>query len=129
MITHIERMFPELYTSPCIRFNRKVTEDALEYTVDVGDPEDWRKLLPKSPELANFNLPDHFIEDANLQKETQTMFEVFKVRNADPLDDEYVKAQKEYAKKLAKEEQMAEAGEPLPPKKEGMSRDDWFKDE
>jgi len=129
VIAHLERKFPELYTSPCIRFNRKVTEDSVEYTVDVGDPEEWRKLLPKSPELANFNLPDHFIEDANRQQEVHHMFDVLKIRNEDPLDDEYVNAQKEYAKKLAREEAMAEAGEPLPPNKEGVSRDDWFKDE
>jgi len=129
MIKMIERKFPELYTSPCIRFNRKVTEDGVAYTVDVGDPEEWRKLLPKSPELANFNLPDHFHTDANLQTEVQSMFQVFKVRNEDESDEEYVNAQKLYAKKLAEEEQMAEAGKPLPPKKEGVSRDAWFKDE
>jgi len=129
VLTHIEKKFPELYTSPCIRFNRRVRGDSLEYTVDVGDPDEWRKLLPKSPELANFNLPDHFVKDANLQREVHSLFAVMKIRNEDPLDDEFVKAQKMYAKKLAREEALAEAGEPVPPKKEGMSRDDWFDDE
>jgi large subunit ribosomal protein L20 len=129
IIASIERKYPELYTDPCIRFNRKFTEDGTEYTVDVGDPEEWRKLLPKSPELANFNLPDHFVEDANRQREVHSMFEVLKIRNEDPLDEEYVAAQKEYQKKLEREEAMAERGEPVPPKKEGVSRDDWFKDE
>merc|ERR1711933_465998 len=130
IITSIERKYPELYTDPCIRFNRKVLEHGgAEYTVDVGDPEEWRKLLPKSPELANFNLPDHFVEDANRQREVHSMFEVLKIRNEDPMDEEYVAAQKEYQKKLEREEAMAERGEPVPPKKEGVSRDDWFKDE
>lgn len=129
MITHLEKRYPELYTDPCIRFNRKVTENGPEYTVDVGDPEEWRKLLPKSPELANFNLPDHFVEDANYQTQVNRFLDVLKIRNEDPLDEEYLAAQKEYQKKLEKEEAMAERGEPLPPKKEGVSRDDWFKDE
>jgi len=129
ILTHLERKFPDLYTNPCIRFNRRMTPDSIEYTVDVGDPEEWRKVLPKSPELANFNLPDHFIKDANKQFETGKILQAWDLRNQDDEDEEYLKKQKALEKTLAKEQAMAEAGEPVPPKKEGLSRDDWFNDE
>jgi large subunit ribosomal protein L20 len=129
VLTHIERKFPDIYENPNIRFNRREEGDTVQYTIDVGDPEEWRKLLPKSPELANFNLPDHFIRDANRQREVQKQFEVWTIRNEDPEDEEYVAAQKEYQKKLEKEQATAEQGIPIPSKKEGESRDDWFNDE
>lgn len=68
-IPYFEATIPELYTDPTIRFNRQVKDWGVEYTIDVGDEEEWRDLLPKMPELANFQLPDHMLQNSRRQLE------------------------------------------------------------
>eukprot|EP00913_Durusdinium_trenchii_P035087 g32822.t2 len=66
---YLEATIPELYTDPRIRFNRQVKDWGVEYTIDVGDEEEWRDILPKMPELANFQLPDHMLNNSRRQLE------------------------------------------------------------
>merc|ERR1719401_1541012 len=108
-IPMLEKQVPELYTDEHIRFNRKVHDYGVEYTVQMGDPEGWREMLPQMPELANFNIPDHWMGNANAEMEGL------------PLDLMPVPEHLEKERK--------ERGEKVWPKKEGVSREDWFKEE
>lgn len=127
-IPYIEATIPEVYTDPTIRFNRQVKDWGVEYTIDVGDPEEWRDQLPKLPELANFQLPDHMLNNSRRQLEEVPVQQRFKLPDED-LDPKYknfmdkVRAfQEDEAEKEAK-------GEEIRPKREGISRESWFDDE
>ncbi|CAJ1344667.1 unnamed protein product, partial [Effrenium voratum] len=76
---YIEATIPEIYTDPALRFNRKVQDWGVEYTVDFGDPEEWRDALPKLPEMANFKLPDHLLNNSRRQLEEVPVQQRFKV--------------------------------------------------
>merc|ERR1712032_155932 len=66
-IPYLESKIPRLYVDDNIRFNRKVSKWGMSYTVDFGSKANWQEMLLKTPELANFNLPDHWVENANAQ--------------------------------------------------------------
>lgn len=123
-IPFLEQQYPNLYTDPCIRFNRKEHHNRVEYTVDVGDPEEWREMLPKLPELANFEIADHFVQDANMGKESPPAKLFLR-----PFDEEKDPFHKDKMKKVraqwAEEEEMIARGEKVV-KKEGINRDSWF---
>jgi len=126
MIPHIEKLVPEIYTDATIRFNRKVQDDIITYTIDSGPPEVWREVLPKMPELANFNLPDHFVGNANAQLEPVPMDLIPSFLDVDP---NYADFKKKVEREQAMDKEKEEAGEPTWPKKEGVSREDWFKED
>jgi len=128
MIPYIEKCVPEIYTDANIRFNRKVLDGGMiRYTVDMGTPEDWREVLPKMPELANFNLPDHWMRNPNAEDEPFTL-DMVTVPEGDESKD-YRRFQYRVAQEKARDKKRAEAGEPTWPTKEGVSRKDWFADE
>jgi len=127
IIPYIEKNVPEIYTDANIRFNRKVQDGYVEYTVDMGDPDMWREVLPKMPELANFNLPDHWMKNPNTELEPFTL-DMITVPEGHESQD-----YKNFQRKVKKEQYLdkirEEKGEPTWPKKEGISREDWFKEE
>uniref|UniRef100_A0A7S0FA14 50S ribosomal protein L20 n=1 Tax=Pyrodinium bahamense TaxID=73915 RepID=A0A7S0FA14_9DINO len=127
VIPYIEKTVPELYTDATIRFNRQVKEKWVEYTVDMGDPDMWREVLPKMPELANFNLPDHWMANANAEFEDMPL-EMVPVPEGQESQD-YVAFMQMVKKERQKDAEKAEKGEPAWPTKEGVSREDWFKEE
>eukprot|EP00933_Yihiella_yeosuensis_P022010 TRINITY_DN17323_c2_g1_i1.p1 TRINITY_DN17323_c2_g1~~TRINITY_DN17323_c2_g1_i1.p1 ORF type:complete len:501 (+),score=78.58 TRINITY_DN17323_c2_g1_i1:179-1504(+) len=127
VIPYIEKTVPELYTDDTIRFNRTVKKWGIEYTVDMGPAEEWREILPKMPELANFELPDHMLGNANAEWEG---------RPIDLLDvpeglesKHYLKFMQKVQKAQEEDKEKEAKGEPVWPKKEGVSREDWFKEE
>jgi len=126
-IPYIEKCVPELYTDATIRFNRQVKDWGVEYTVDMGTAESWREILPQMPELANFNLPDHWMGNANAE------FEGFPLEHLPVPEGHEAPDYKQFMKKVKaaqEEDKEKEArGEPTWPKKEGVSRDDWFSEE
>lgn len=126
-IPYIEKTVPELYTDDTIRFNRQVKDWGVEYTVDMGEPEVWREVLPKMPELANFNLPDHWCGNANAEFEAIPLG-LLNWKEGEESED-YLKFQKMVKSTQEDDEKKAEAGEKTWPKKEGVSRDDWFKED
>lgn len=123
-IPFLEQMHPNLYTDPCVRFNRKELSNRVEYTVDTGDPEEWREILPKQPELANFEIADHFVMDANMGKESPPLKLFLR-----PWDEEKEKPYKAMMDKVraqwAEEEEAIARGETVV-KKEGLDRDSWY---
>eukprot|EP00435_Cladocopium_sp_Y103_P047863 s2006_g14.t1 len=122
---YIEATIPEVYTDPTIRFNRQVKDWGVEYTIDVGDPEEWRDQLPKLPELANFQLPDHMLNNSRRQLEEGDRF-----RLPDEAKDAKYAAFMDKVRAFQKDEEEKEArGEAIRPKKEGVSRESWFDDE
>jgi large subunit ribosomal protein L20 len=126
-IPMIEKSVPELYTDEHIRFNRKVHDYGVEYTVQMGDPEGWREMLPQMPELANFNIPDHWLSNTNAEQEGLPLYLMPVPEHLE--NDEYLKFKKMVEQTWADEEEKAERGEPTWPKKEGVTREDWFKEE
>lgn len=127
IIPYIEKCVPEIYTDANIRFNRKELDGYVRYTVDMGTPEDWREVLPKMPELANFNLPDHWLRNPNTEEEPSTP-DMLQVPEEYESKD-YRRFQYRVAQEQARDRKRAEAGEPTWPKKEGISRKDWFAEE
>jgi len=127
MIPHIEKLVPELYTDACIRFNRQVKDYGVEYTVDMGNPAMWREALPKMPELANFALPDHWMGNANAETEMVPIELNRRPEGQEPVG--YTKFMAKVKQEQALDEEKAARGEATWPKKEGVSRDDWFKEE
>jgi len=127
MIPEIEKTVPEIYTDATIRFNRQVKEGWVEYTVDMGDPDMWREALPKMPELANFQLPDHWMSNGNAEWERLPLSAVPVPAGYE--SPEFIKFMEKVKKTQAEDEEKAKRGEKTWPKKEGVSRDDWFKDE
>jgi len=127
-IPWIERQLPEMYTDTNVRFNRKVADHgAVEYTVDFGDPKMWREYLPQTPELANFNIPDHWIRDANRGMEPWTLdYLNFPGEKHDNKD--YIQMARHAKASQLEEEEKKERGEESRLTKEG-SRDDWYGDE
>lgn len=127
MIPYLEKMYPRLYTDPCIRFNRRMIGDKVVYTVDVGDPKDWQEILPRSPELANFNFPDHWAKKATAWGDQEELKpETFALVTQGPREyelDEITRAREEF-----KTWKTKTAGKKVL-LKEGVSREDWFKDE
>eukprot|EP00425_Heterocapsa_triquetra_P030323 CAMPEP_0195109006 /NCGR_PEP_ID=MMETSP0448-20130528/87663_1 /TAXON_ID=66468 /ORGANISM="Heterocapsa triquestra, Strain CCMP 448" /LENGTH=156 /DNA_ID=CAMNT_0040145589 /DNA_START=23 /DNA_END=490 /DNA_ORIENTATION=+ len=123
-IPYIEKTVPELYTDDTIRFNRKVRDWGVEYTVDMGEPEVWREVLPKMPELANFELPDHWCGNANAEFEAIPLG-LLAVPEGQESDD-YLKFRKMVKETQEQDKLKEEAGEKTWPKKEGVSREDWF---
>lgn len=128
-IPYIEKCVPELYTDACIRFNRQVRDWGIEYTVDMGNPEEWREALPKMPELANFNLPDHWMGNANAEFETEMSLDLFHQTDPRMESRDYIKFMAQVKKAQEAEEEKAKEGQPRWPTREGVSREDWFKDE
>jgi len=126
MIPYLENYKPDIYTDPTIRFNRKVTPYTVEYTIDIGDPEEWRDKLARTPELANFNVPDHWIENANAEQEPIPL-DFYKEGPWTPVETGPIKEKAE-ARRLEREEAL-EKGQKVEPFKEGVGRDDWFKKE
>jgi len=128
MIPYIESVVPEIYTDDTIRFNRQVKgEGWVEYTVDMGPADMWREVLPKMPELANFNLPDHWMGNANAEEELLPIELLNTPKGLEP--KEYLKFMTNVREEQKKDEEAAAKGEPTWPKKEGVSREDWFKEE
>lgn len=126
MIPHIEKIVPELYTDTCIRFNRQVKDWGIEYTVDMGKPESWRTLLPKMPELANFQLPDHFMGNANAETEGIPI-EMVPWQNDREAPKEYKKFLAKVEKSKQEDEEKKAAGqETWPLRDEPLTRDAWF---
>lgn len=126
-IPYLEQSFPNLYTDPAVRFNRKEHAYGVEYTVDVGDPEAWREYLPKTPELANFEIADHMLKDANMGKENPPP-ELFLRPFDEEKEYEYKRMMDKVRAQWKEDEEKIERGETVV-KKEGMTRDDWFKNE
>lgn len=127
-IPYIEATIPEVYTDPTIRFNRQVKDWGVEYTIDVGDPEEWRDQLPKLPELANFQLPDHMLNNSRRQLEEIPPAQRFRL--PDESKDSKYAAFMDKVRAFQKDEEEKEArGEAIRPKKEGVSRESWFDDE
>lgn len=126
-IPYLEKVVPEIYTDDTIRFNRKVHEWGVEYTVDMGNPELWREMLPKMPEWANFNLPEHWMGNSNAEFENLPL----EMLNTPPHleSKDYIKFMEKVKKTQAEDEENAKKGLPTWPKKEGVSREDWFKEE
>lgn len=127
MIPYIEKTVPEIYTDETIRFNRQVKEGWVEYTIDMGPAEMWREVLPKMPELANFNLPDHWMGNANAEMEPMPLEMVTVPKELESRD--YVKFMDKVREVQEEDELKKERGEEVWPKKEGVSRKDWFKEE
>lgn len=128
IIPYIEKCVPELYTDACIRFNRKVKPFGIEYTVDMGDPKMWQNILPKFPELSNFEIPDHFLSNHGQQMEFLPLDLLKKIQNA-PDSEDYKKFRHMVESTWEEDKAREERGEPTWPKKEGVSREDWFKEE
>eukprot|EP00931_Biecheleriopsis_adriatica_P007510 TRINITY_DN10878_c0_g1_i2.p2 TRINITY_DN10878_c0_g1~~TRINITY_DN10878_c0_g1_i2.p2 ORF type:complete len:428 (+),score=113.36 TRINITY_DN10878_c0_g1_i2:126-1286(+) len=127
VIPYIEAEFPNLYTDPAMRFNRKDHGWGVEYTVDIGQAEDWQEILPKHPEMANFNIPDHWISNSRMQLEEASLKLLAKVPTEEDSPD-YAKFMDKVRAQWADEEEKEKQGIPVP-KKEGVSREDWFKEE
>jgi large subunit ribosomal protein L20 len=68
VIDYIEQMLPRMYTDDTIRFNRKAYSWGTQFTVDCGDKEYWQEVLPRYPELANFQVADYWTQRPNEQK-------------------------------------------------------------
>jgi len=125
MIPWIEKEHPDLYTNPAIRFNRKVAEDVVTYTVDIGKPEEWKEILPRSPELANYNLPDHWITNANDWQAKEDIRPATRILvSQGPPEMELLRF-----KNLRAQMEKDNANNPNKPKKEAVNREDWFKDD
>eukprot|EP00929_Paragymnodinium_shiwhaense_P099219 TRINITY_DN607_c0_g1_i1.p1 TRINITY_DN607_c0_g1~~TRINITY_DN607_c0_g1_i1.p1 ORF type:complete len:496 (+),score=115.19 TRINITY_DN607_c0_g1_i1:194-1489(+) len=128
-IPYLEKSFPDIYTDATIRFNRKVHDWGIEYTVDAGDPKMWQEVLPKMPELQNFNLPDHWC--GNLNAET----EFLPIEYWDWGTDEKKAPKKwkefanQYREKKQKDYERKQAGFRGWPTKDGVSREDWYNPE
>lgn len=118
-IPYIENRFPSIYQDPCVRFNRQVRDWGVEYTVDIGTAEEWREVLPKMPELANFNLPDHMLQNANVQIEDMPAELTMRV------------PEEEGPTKLIDRVRQAweENPETKDKRKKDVNRDDWFSEE
>eukprot|EP00929_Paragymnodinium_shiwhaense_P099220 TRINITY_DN607_c0_g2_i1.p1 TRINITY_DN607_c0_g2~~TRINITY_DN607_c0_g2_i1.p1 ORF type:complete len:448 (+),score=126.04 TRINITY_DN607_c0_g2_i1:101-1444(+) len=128
-IPYLEKSFPDIYTDATIRFNRKVHDWGIEYTVDAGDPKMWQEVLPKMPELQNFNLPDHWC--GNLNAET----EFLPIEYWDWGTDEKKAPKKwkefaaQYREKKQKDYEAKQSGRRGWPTREGISRESWFEEE
>ncbi|CAK0887228.1 unnamed protein product [Prorocentrum cordatum] len=72
VIDYVEKMLPRVYTDDTIRFNRKAFDWGTQFTVDCGDKEYWQEVLPRYPELANFQVADYWTQRPNEQKPTLT---------------------------------------------------------
>lgn len=128
MIPYIEATVPELYTDSCVRFNRKVMDYGIEYTIDMGRPEVWREILPKMPELSNYQLPDHWMGNANAEMEMMELEHVPIVPGRESKD--YLKFLEKVKATQAEDELKKEKGEETwPMRDEPLSRDDWFNPE
>lgn len=130
VIPYIEKLYPNLYTDPCIRFNRKAYENMNfnHYVIQVGDPEYWRQALAKTPELANFNYPDHWMKHTNSDHEEVPITWLNLPQHWDT--QKFRKEQSVMAKQWEKDAEKRAAGDKdVYPLKVGVSREDWFKDE
>merc|ERR1712039_448757 len=127
-IPWLERQLPQIYTDNNVRFNRKVADHgAVEYTVDFGDPEQWREYLPQTPELANFNIPDHWIKDANRALEPWKL-DYFNFPGEKNDNKDYIKVMQSAKASQEEEAEKKEQGQPNRLTREG-SREDWFSEE
>jgi large subunit ribosomal protein L20 len=128
VLPFIERQLPEVYTDTNVRFNRKAADHgAVEYTVDFGDPEMWREYLPQTPELANFNIPDHWVEDANRGMD-EHLLEYLEFPGEKNNNEDYISVAKNIKMSEEQEAQKKEQGEANRLSREG-SREDWFEEE
>lgn len=127
-IPYIEKVVPELYTDETIRFNRTVRDWGVEYTVDMGTAEEWRELLPKMPELANFNLPDHMMGNANAELEDIPL-ELAMTVPPHLESNDYIKFMNQVRATWAEDEEKKARGEKTWPKGKDLKREDWFKEE
>lgn len=127
-IPWLERQLPAIYTDTNVRFNRKVADHgAVEYTVDFGDPAMWRTYLPQTPELANFDIPDHWVRDANRGQEPWKLDYMEFPGKKNNNKDYIFGAQAQKANQLLEMEKK-EKGEENRLTKEG-SREDWYKED
>ncbi|CAE8645727.1 unnamed protein product, partial [Polarella glacialis] len=97
------------------------------YTIDMGPAEEWRDLLPKMPELANFNIPDNFIGNSNAEFEDAPLEMLITPDRLQPAS--YWKFKEKVALTQAEDLEKEARGEATWPKKTGVSREDWFKRE
>jgi len=128
-IPYLEKTFPDIYTDATIRFNRKVHDWGIEYTVDAGDPKMWQEVLPKMPELQNFNLPDHWCGNLNAETEFLPIEYWDWGDDMDKATVTYKKFLDVYRRKKDEDYEAKKRGEPGWPTKEGVSREDWYKEE
>jgi len=130
-LPYLETQYPELYTDACIRFNRQVTDWGVEYTIDSGtDEKAWADLIAQTPELANFQIPDHWTQDSNRQEEEVPLEEYFAPKDED-LDRKYASYMKEVRKlQASREEDLASGKSPkdLGLREEPLSRETWFEE-
>jgi len=128
-LPYLEDQYAELYTDPCIRFNRTVTDWGVEYTIDSGkDEKSWADMIAQSPELANFQVPDHWVQDSMKQEEEVPLELAFGPRD-ETLDVAY-KQYKDQVRKVqaAREEALAEGKSPkdVGMREVPLTREDWF---
>jgi len=128
-LPYLETQYPELYTDACIRFNRQVTDWGIEYTIDSGtDEKAWADLIAQTPELANFQIPDHWTQDSNKQEE-EVPLEAYFAPKDEELDRQYRQYMGEVRKLQANREEELESGKSpkdLGLREEPLTRDAWF---
>lgn len=130
VIPYIEALFPGLYTDECIRFNRKVVDNKyIQYVVDTGDPMAWRSMLPRSPDLANFNVPDHWYTTPNAEPEEISVEKLLPPEGWKM--SEFLPAMKPYrgpfqAAEVKNLANLEKNGLPPPTKKTPVDRSSWF---
>lgn len=128
-LPYLESQYADLYTDPCIRFNRTVTDWGVEYTIDSGnDEKSWADMIAQTPELANFQVPDHWVQDTLKQEEEVPLEMAFAPRDEtlDPLYNKYMREVR--ATQEAREEALAAGKSPkdLGLREEPLKREDWF---
>ncbi|CAE7343597.1 ppt1 [Symbiodinium natans] len=123
-IPYFEATVPELYTDPTIRFNRQVKDWGVEYTIDFGDEEEWRDVLPKMPELANFQLPDHMLTNSRRQLEEIPIEDRMVVPDEEK-NSEYKVFMDKVRAMWDEEEEKKAKGEEVRPKKEPLSNSEF----
>lgn len=126
MIPRIEKQFPNIYTDGCIRFNRKVEEGVIAYAVDMGPAEKWREILPRTPELANFNIPDHWCQNSNQELQNLPLQYFDWGMDLDKAPVKWKKNMQKLRDEKALDAERIARGEPAWPSKEGVSRADWY---
>merc|ERR1719253_618163 len=127
MIPYLEKRFPRIYTDDTIRFNRKVFKWGVQYAISYGDKKYWQEVLPKTPELANFNIADHQLTRPNEQLAPTTLSLL-------PFIDQYTpnpeKEQVQLGVTSQEPYELDENGEPIiKDERPGISRESWFDEE
>jgi len=129
VIPYLESRYPDMYTDTNIRFNRKlVAGGGVQYTVDMGDPKLWQEKLPKMPELANFEIPDHWLQNSTTSRE-----EMIPDYLDIPMEDRTKSERQEDAlfrqAKKVEAEKIASGKKKAPAQKAGVDRAAWFNED